>query len=256
MPKEAFENPMDDINERQKQLLNQLRENRFLTIPELAQRLYASVATIRRDLKKLESMNLAKITQGNACLVQKADDLPLNMFKKTNIEEKKEIAQKAVKLINEKDVLFLDASATVSTILEYLSSFKNLTIFTNGLETALKATNLGFETVLIGGRIRAISSCCYGSLAEAMMQLVHFNTTFFSAPGLSSSGELTHYSPDQISLIQTAIRRSASSYFLCVSPKLGKTYTYHLCNADEITGIIHNEDPELPFPSFFPQIDK
>ena len=62
MPKEAFENPMDDINERQKQLLNQLRENRFLTIPELAQRLYASVATIRRDLKKLESMNLAKIT--------------------------------------------------------------------------------------------------------------------------------------------------------------------------------------------------
>lgn len=242
----------ESLNERQRELLAHLNNSRFLSIPELAVRLFASEATIRRDIRKLKDMNMVNVNHGNVSSSGPVEDIPLHIFQKTNLEAKKEIAEKAVKLIHEKDVLFLDATSTTSTILDYLGSFKSLTIFTNGLETAQKAADLGYESILIGGRIRAISHCCYGSLAEKMLSLVYFNTMFFSAPAISEDGELTHYSSDQILLIQSAIQRASASYFLCVSNKLGKKCTYHICNTSEITGIIHDDDPSVLFPNKFP----
>lgn len=231
---------MDEMNDRQRELQSLLKTHHFLTIAELSKQLFASEATIRRDLARLEQMNLVMRTHGGARIYSVSDDLPLTLFNKTGLEAKREIAAQAARLVHDKAVLFLDATSTTLTLLDYIHKIDGLTVFTNGLETAQRAADYGIETYLLGGKIRAISRCCYGSFAEKLLGEVYFDIMFFSAPALSNDGELTHYSPDQIPLIQCVLRRARRRYLLCIRGKVGRVCNYRICNVSDLTGVIHD----------------
>lgn len=243
---------MDILNERQQEILNLLKSHKFLTVSALSRMLFASGATIRRDLQKLEAMCLANRTHGGACSSAVSGDLPLALFNKTNVEQKRMIAMQAAKLVRDKDVLFLDATSTAIHIIDYIHHLKGITVFTNGLETAQYAANHDIDTTLVGGKVRAISSCCYGFFAERLLNEVYFDSMFFSVPALSAEGELTHYSPDVIPLLRNVMSRAKNRYLLCIGAKFGTTSTYRICDCSELTGVIS----ELDFPPPIPMLPK
>lgn len=229
---------MDSLNERQEELMKLLRQNRFMTVGELCVQLFASEATIRRDLQKLDALKMINRSRGGASVNSDIGDYPLAVFNKTGLTEKHVIAVQAAKLVRDNDVIFLDATSTVLTLLEYLNGVKGLTIFTNGLETAEKATTITTETYLIGGKVRGISSCCYGAFAENFLGEVHFDSMFFSIPAISTDGELTHYSPDLVPLYRSLMLRAKRKYLMCIGSKYGQTKAYRVCNCSELTGVI------------------
>lgn len=81
--------------ERQNEIMEILKKNKFISINELAKRFYISTASIRRDLEKLEQQGLVKRTYGGVMLVEGVHaEIPLVVREAEQKNAKMKIAQR------------------------------------------------------------------------------------------------------------------------------------------------------------------
>lgn len=100
--------------EREKEILKALLINKKISVSELAKKLFASEASIRRDLVNLENSGLIKRIHGGAMIEEKSistQKIPFVIRELEQSDAKIEIAKEAVELINDYDVIFLDSSS-------------------------------------------------------------------------------------------------------------------------------------------------
>ena len=101
-------------NEREREIVRFMKENDgFVKVSELCEKLYASQSSIRRDLTALEGRGIIKRSYGGAELVTNYSNV-VEFGKRSNhnIQAKKIIAKKAVGMVQEGNVIFLDQSST------------------------------------------------------------------------------------------------------------------------------------------------
>lgn len=63
------------------------------------------------------------------------------------------IAQKAIGLVNDNDMIFIDASTSAYNVIPFLSSKKNITVVTNGVRTLEKLAEHDISTISTGGTL-------------------------------------------------------------------------------------------------------
>lgn len=215
-------------------IMTYLREHHTATVSNLARRLYASEATIRRDLTTLEQRGLVKRLHGGAALVDDAhQELPLYMREQQNIAAKKEIAAKAAGFLEDGQVIFLDASSTVMFLTPYFEKYQHLTIITNGQKTAQELSRLSHRTYCTGGLMLHNSSAYVGNYAADFVRSFNADVFFFSSRGLAEDGRITDASSEENHIRRVMLEHSKKHYFLCDHSKLGKVYCYNLCNVRE-----------------------
>lgn len=101
--------------ERKQQILDYMRERgRVVTVEQLCAAVFASGATVRRDLRELEESKLIRRTRGGAILVEgSTSEDPLAFRENQNAMKKQIIADMASRHISDGMTLFLDSSSTV-----------------------------------------------------------------------------------------------------------------------------------------------
>ena len=117
-------------------VISLIKDRETVSVAELSAALDVSESTVRRKLAELEGKGLISRTHGGARMIDTNNSsftFSLRIHK--NAFEKKLIALKAVKLIKEGDVIFLDGSTSTYFLAEYLNEFKNVTVITNGIDT-------------------------------------------------------------------------------------------------------------------------
>ena len=108
-------------SEREQEILNILRGAGFVSVKQISKALYTSESSVRRALVTLEEMGLIKRSYGGAELLTNSSNVTSFIARiDQNIEAKKEIARKAVELIPEGSVLFLDQSSSTFFLAEEL----------------------------------------------------------------------------------------------------------------------------------------
>ena len=137
--------------ERHEQIIRLLRGGRMISVNEIAKRLFVSEATVRRDLNALEKEGIVRRVYGGAVLVGGNRDVPLQMRETEAMEAKQRIGRAAAALVQENDVIVLDASSTVYSMIPYLKEFKNVVAITSGLKTAMALGERHIKTYLTGG---------------------------------------------------------------------------------------------------------
>lgn len=212
------------------------------TVKELAEKLFISEPTVRRDIVVMKEKRLVSCRRGVVKLENKYADqrIPLFIRKHEFNEEKKQIAQKAVKYIKDGDVIMLDASTTAYYLLSHLANFKNIIIITNGAKTALEAASIGIKTICTGGEMTPESFSYIGSDAENTLSKYNADVAFFSCRGISDENVATDNSIWENSVRKIMIKNSKKNYLLCDKSKFGKVYLNTLCKEQEITAIITN----------------
>ena len=122
--------------ERQDQILAKLEQHKTLNISALANELYVSEATVRRDVSTLEKLGLVRRVYGGVMLSKYASstDLPLAMREHESRPQKDLIAAKAAELLHDGATIIMDASSTVQHMIPYLKAYQNLTVITNSLK--------------------------------------------------------------------------------------------------------------------------
>ena len=112
---------MKTISERHLFIKEQLYKNGFVTVQDLVEQLEVTGATIRRDLRIMESENLLRRSHGGASLVyDKVIELSLNDRSRTNTEAKARIAEVACQLLNENDSIAVTSGSTIEAFVGLL----------------------------------------------------------------------------------------------------------------------------------------
>lgn len=211
--------------ERRQSLVEILRQQPGLRVPELAKTLDVSEGTVRNDLNALEEEGRLKRVHGGAVLNDQAQFQNNSFVRryKNKVAAKLAIARAAAALVNDGDSILLDASSTAYYLARELASRTKLRVMTNGFEVARElAQNTSNTVILIGGVVNNDSSSVTGLLSEQIIADMHIEKAFFSCSGFSVERGMTEVHFEEAQLKRKAIESSKQVFALVDSSKFGK----------------------------------
>ncbi len=225
--------------ERQEEILKLLIVHKSISVQKLSTLLYTSAPTIRRDLSALEACGKVTRTHGGAVLARSPDgEIPLALRQTQNNLSKEVIAKKAAAYIKDGDVIFMDASSTVSALIPHMKRVNDIVVITNSPKTSILLGEEGIKNYCTGGFLLNQSVAYVGSEAERFLERMNADLCFFSGRGVSADGIITDSSYEETAIRRVMLKNAEKCYFLCDSSKLGKKYMNRICSLDEIEAIL------------------
>jgi DeoR/GlpR family transcriptional regulator of sugar metabolism len=174
--------------ERRRETLKVLEEQRRITVEGLADRFQVSAVTIRADLGHLASEGLLVRSHGGAILpLGPQMEYPLQVKKTLHRAEKIRIGLAAAQLIQPHHTVILDSGTTTAEVARAIkkNSTEALTVITHALnigQELLDAPNI--SVIMIGGVLRHVSGSFVGPQAERMVSELHADHFFLAVDGL------------------------------------------------------------------------
>ena len=223
------------ISKRQERILELLRENSFLTVARISELIYTSPSSVRRDLSHLEDLYLVKRTHGGAGAIDERGKVaPFDSRMSRNVAEKRKIAKKASALLSDGQTVMLDGSTTAGFLVPYIAKHKDVTLYTNNLQTAINAINYGIRTHCIGGASVDNSAVLAGPAACMAVESLSPDILFFSAHSLDREGVISDPADEENYLRMLMIRAAKSTVFLCDGGKFGRRAMRKLTSLNDI----------------------
>ena len=232
--------------ERQQKILAILEKKQTASIKELASSVFASEASVRRDISELENRGYVQRIYGGVVLSKyKNSVVPVDLRDGENSAAKELVARRAAELIFDGATVIMDASSTVRRIVKHLDHRKNITIITNNHGIFTETTNPEITLYCTGGVYGKKNHDFTGPSAENYLRSVSADIAFFSSQGISEDGEITDVSESETSIRRVMLSRARKKIFLCDYSKIGVKKVFTLCRKEDIDGIIC--DRKLPW---------
>jgi DeoR/GlpR family transcriptional regulator of sugar metabolism len=210
--------------ERRHLLIDLLRRQPGMRVPEIAQALGVSEGTIRNDLNALGAEGQLTRYHGGAVLMEQRSfsNTSFSDRHREHAVEKESIGKYAAGLVEDGDSILLDASSTIYYFALALESRQRLRVVTNGLDVArLLAKNPANNVILIGGMLNPDGSSVTGLFSEQAMRELHVQKAFVSCSGFSIERGMTEVHHEEAQLKRKAIESAQQVYALVDSSKLG-----------------------------------
>jgi len=232
--------------DRQQMLLKLIKERKSATVKELAPLVYASEASVRRDIEALEREGVVQRVYGGVVLSEyKNSEVPISLRDAEHHDVKEKIARRAAAMITDGSTILLDSSSTTRRIVKYIGHCRDLRIITSNLAVFTELGDLDVEAYCTGGTFRKKGHDFVGAAAEAYVRSVSADFVFFSSQGISEDGEITDVSEERIALRRAMMDRARRKVFLCDSSKIGIRRVFTLCRKEDVDDIIC--DKPLPW---------
>ncbi|MCR5088338.1 MAG: DeoR/GlpR family DNA-binding transcription regulator [Oscillospiraceae bacterium] len=229
--------------ERFDQIYELLKERGSVSVQYLQKNLYASEATIRRDLAEMEKAGLLTRVWGGAMLQTMKKDIPFFARLKSNPDRKKKMASVASALLSDSVSVFLDSSTSCLALVPFLAACRDVTAVTS---STMMARLLSEETEagihLLGGQLYE-SHILTGCRAVESAGHYHTQLMFFSCSGLNSDG-IWSVEPRVVEVNREMMKHSEKRVLLCDSSKFGNPQFWRLAEFGEVDLIISDQEPE------------
>ena len=207
--------------ERYAYIIRQINQRNTITVQELVDTLHHSESTIRRDLSQLEANGeLVRIHGGARGKVAISTEDTMEEKTVKNVQDKQLIAKAAADIVQDHEVIYLDAGTTTFEMIPYLKD-KGITVVTNGVPHASLLTDLKIETILLGGKIKQNAKAIIGTLAQEQMGNYRFSRAFLGMNSIDK--EIGYTTPDLEEAImkKVAIAQTTEAYVLTDPSKFG-----------------------------------
>ena len=229
-------------------IIDYVKSKKRASLAELMEKFDVSSATIHRDVAELvASGHLERIRGGVAFFPRTnstaAQDGGFSYLDRAtvNLSAKKKIANKAVELVADGDILFLDSSTTTSAFADELSTrqFTSLTIVTNSVAIMEKFRKMPRNYVLIslGGNYDPLLNSFLGSAALRELERLTITKAFVSAFGVTDKLVTTNHE-HQAGLVTKVLDMASKRFLLADRSKFGRTGIYRLATRAAFDGII------------------
>lgn len=205
-------------------ILKELTENKSASVGRLCQITGASEATIRRDINALAKQGKINKVYGGAVLsenVFQVDEPDVNTKNRLHQEEKERIAKYAAKLVNDDDVVFIDAGTTTVKMIDYLKDSKAVFV-TNGIDCAKKMMDLELKSYVLGGILKHGTGAIVGTIALRELEKYNFTKAFLGINGISEQQGFTTPDTEEAAVKTKAAEQSYLTYILADSSKFSK----------------------------------
>ena len=228
--------------ERKKRIIDYISLNGSAQIKELSMQFAVSEATIRRDLTELQADGLIERTHGGAVLrklsaPREEQFVPAGMG--MMIDEKRTIARYAASLVQDGEIIYLDAGSTTFELAKELTKHINLSVVTCDLHIAGNVVfHPSTNVVVTGGNKRRGTSTLTGIITANFLRDIHADKCFLGANGVNFD-----YGVSSIDFYASSTKRIAAQasdvvYLLADHTKFGKTAFSKVCSLAEIDLII------------------
>lgn len=226
--------------ERQEKILEYINEKKRVRISELCELFNVSVVTIRNDLYELAEKNLIVKTHGGAISVEDRLNLeiPCVTKYKKNYEAKRKIAQIAVSLINDKDVIILDSGSTTLEIAKEIGN-KNVTVITNDMQIGLiLAANKNVTLIMTGGTAMKSVYTLIGEETKNFLERIVVNKCFLGCDAFHVEYGITNRTLEEVA-VKKAMMKSSKKIIVCSdSSKFGQKVFAKICDTSDIDILI------------------
>ncbi|MCD8306706.1 MAG: DeoR/GlpR family DNA-binding transcription regulator [Clostridia bacterium] len=213
------------VNDRTKDIIALLKENKAASVEDLAKLLFVSPATIRRDLTDLEKAGIVRRTHGGVVYMEKTDEVSIFLRQASNPEEKSMVAYIAAHNLPDFNTAFMDNSSTCLALCERMN-LRNKTIFTNGLQIALSVSQQDTASVILpGGELKYNTSAMYGSLAARMIASFNYDIAIMSCSAVDSWGSY-EASLEAMEIKKVAMERAKKRVLIFDRTKIGTSTTF------------------------------
>ncbi|MGM7720029.1 DeoR/GlpR family DNA-binding transcription regulator [Metabacillus sp. Hm71] len=237
--------------ERKKIILELLEENGQVKVADLAYQFDVSTETIRRYLEELESEKKLKKVYGGAVKIENENEEPTLYEREIlRVEEKKQIARKALEFIEDGDVIVIDEGTTTYQMVNGLCGKNGVTVITNSFPVSsllISYANrqlFNGELIFIGGKVQFDHYRSSSSLSEKMAKEFFPDKVFLSADGLLPNKGVMSYNMEKTMLSQIYLENATKSFLLIDHSKLNVKASYRLAGINEIDYILS----DVPMP--------
>lgn len=229
-----------------------LQEKKTVDITTLRDALEVSDVTVRKYLDRLEEEGFLKKMHGGAILnecFEESDEAERLIH---DIEEKEQIADLAVSLVNEGDSIFLGAGTTCLLLSKRLARIKNLTVVTNNINAldilAPSIRNLYF----IGGEVvyRDGLMFSYGPKALTQLEGMFVQKSFISVEGVDLKAGLTVNDIGILEIIKKVEEISRSVIIMANHNKFNKIGLHHVAPIDRYKIYVSSEKVEEKYKEY------
>lgn len=232
------------MKERQQRIYEILNKQGNATVEQLKHAVFASDATIRRDLKKMEQQGLLMRVWGGAVSANKVNcDPPAFVRNNTNINAKKRIAYNAIGLLKNNSSVFLPSGTTVTQFSRLLDAFENLTVITTCPDIIdILKSNSSARVISLGGELYEGYDFA-GALTVNNIDNFNADFLFFSCSGITANG-FSSNDEVRLDIIQKMQKNSAKTVLLADTSKIGKKFIYKGFGFENIDYVIMEKQPE------------
>lgn len=218
-----------------------LQEAGTIALGDIVEQFSVSEATARRDLESLEQERRLIRTFGGAVLETVRTEIPLFAKLDLHQDEKRQIADKALALIRDGDVIGLTGGSTTTEIARGLlkRAFERLTVITNAVNIAYELSGvLGIQLIVTGGGVHTQSFELSGPIADSALRQISIHKTFIGADGLSLARGVTTFNELEASTNRVMMEQSLESYIVADHTKLNHQSIFQICPLSAVTAII------------------
>lgn len=234
--------------ERKGKIIAYMEEHQQAEVMELSSLLNVVPETIRRDLKELEQNGIITRTHGGAIYgIQDQVEWSADIRYTQNRTEKDMICERAAKLIEDGDTIFIDDSSTVSSLLKFVSPRIRFTVLTNSLLVLMssrKYQNKNITFICTGGMYNEKNNAVYGQLSTSIMDNFLPTKAFISCAGVCAENGFTEKVFFQTELKRTVIKKSKEVIFLIDKTKIGKRASVLLGDLQIANKVISDNFPQ------------
>lgn len=227
--------------DREQSILNILKDTPEVDVKTLTKLLFASPATVRRDLVKLERKGLIIRAHGKAISASVYADKNTGFLLREGTASlvKKKIAQAAVdECIKNGDVVILDASSTaLQAISQVAQTRKDNIIITSGIKAAALLAQTDIKFYSTGGKAINSSFSFVGQTAINTLKAFNADVCLVSCHGISQNGFATDTSEAENDVRKTIMQQSKRKVLLIDSSKINNGFYHNLCHISEFDDV-------------------
>ncbi len=240
--------------ERQRQMLSIVQARKSVSANELANMLYASLPTIRRDLAVLERAGLLVRSHGGASVGDGAEGAEPLFLKKIRLQhsEKQRIAAEAANCVADREIVLIDSGTTALALAHRLAD-RVITIVTMDIKVAEAASVGKAEVLLLGGRVRNRLYSVVGSWTKAALNDIQADVFFLTADAVDEAG-VTNANVDEAEIKAAAISRAERTILIADHTKIGRRSFVPVCPLSALDMLISDRGAEACAASFAGQI--
>ena len=231
--------------ERRQRIAVLLKDEKRVSVSELAQTYSVSEETIRRDLERLENNGVARRTYGGALYNEdERKETPYDVRKRSDVNAKYAIARQAAKLISDGEYIMLDESSTSFFVACQLKHLHDLTVITNSMEIISEISTVPGWTVLCTGGVKRLNAPSFaGYQAESMVRSYHVDKAIISCSCLDIAVGFTDRHEDT-ALLKKAMMASSKQVILAADiSKFDKVAFAGIGTLHDINYIVTDEMP-------------
>lgn len=230
--------------QRRRRLIEEITRNPGIMIRELADMLNVSRETIRRDFDALSESGVLQRRYGGGAIGASANTLSFEDRQTRHVQERRQIARKAVSLLEEGQVVMLSPGTTSLLFAEELGRTATaLTVITTGVrETLALVENPNLRVVMAPGDVDPSEAFVWGHETTGFLASFNADLAIFFADGLDTDG-VSEADSRTVYAVRAMLDSAKRNMLLLDHHRFGQQGMHKICGLDKLDHVISDTDP-------------